>query len=553
MIGMSKISTRLYALVSFLSLLLLVIGFLGLNSASRSNQGLNTVYQDRVIPLKDLKIIADMYAVNIVDTSHKVRNGNISWEEGAQNVVNAKAMIAEKWKKYLQTALVPEEKSLADEANALMNTADTTIDELLDILQVKNAEALEQFTVSRLYAVIDPVSDRFSRLVDVQLKVAEEEYSKNAALYERNKVISLASIFMGIIISLGFSLLIIRSIVQPLSKAGAMVGKMANGDFSFRIDAVSSDEIGLMILSLNTMSQQLAKMIQEVVAGINELNASSTDMAAVAIQLESAARDTADKSSTVSAASEEMSVNIQSVSAAMEQSSGNVNIIASAIEEMTSTVHEIAQNAEKAREISEAAVARSQSTSLQMSSLGESAHNIGRVTETISEISEQTNLLALNATIEAARAGEAGKGFAVVANEIKELARQTAEATVDIKNQISGIQTTTASTVSGIENISSVIVEINNVIHGIASAVEEQSVASGEIANNLSQASQGIGEVNENVAQSTLVIADITREIAGINQQSVHVGEGSNHVQVNARKLSDLAAELDRLVGQFKF
>jgi methyl-accepting chemotaxis protein len=65
--------------------------------------------------------------------------------------------------------------------------------------------------------------------------------------------------------------------------------------------------------------------------------------------------------------------------------------------------------------------------------------------------------LALNATIEAARAGEAGKGFAVVANEIKELARQTAEATLDIKQQIEGIQHSTGGTVEAIDQIGKVI------------------------------------------------------------------------------------------------
>jgi len=247
-----------------------------------------------------------------------------------------------------------------------------------------------------------------------------------------------------------------------------------------------------------------------------------------------------------------MSVNIQSVSAAMEQSSSNVNMVASSTEEMTATVNEIAQSAEKARSISESAVKQSKLTSDKMSALGDSAKKIGKVTETITEISEQTNLLALNATIEAARAGEAGKGFAVVANEIKELARQTASATIDIKNQISEMQTTTSMTVKDIETISAVIVDINHVINGIATAVEEQSAASSEISSNISQASLGIAEVNENVAQATVVVADITRDIAEINQQSNQVGEGSFHVQRNAQGLADLASQLQDLVKKFK-
>jgi methyl-accepting chemotaxis protein len=174
------------------------------------------------------------------------------------------------------------------------------------------------------------------------------------------------------------------------------------------------------------------------------------------------------------------------------------------------------------------------------------------VTEAITEISEQTNLLALNATIEAARAGEAGKGFAVVANEIKELARQTAAATVDIKSQISDMQTNTSSTIGDIEEITAVILEINNVINGIATAVVEQSAATNEIAGNISQASQGIMEVNENVAQSTVVIAEITQNIAEINQEATQVGESSSQVQASAQGLSDLAGQLQALMKKFK-
>ena len=111
--------------------------------------------------------------------------------------------------------------------------------------------------------------------------------------------------------------------------------------------------------------------------------------------------------------------------------------------EMTSTINEIARNSEKARTITHESASRAQDVAVKVNALGNAAQEVGNVTETITEISAQTNLLALNATIEAARAGEAGKGFADVANEIKELARQTAEATLEIKGQIEGIQNST--------------------------------------------------------------------------------------------------------------
>jgi len=356
-------------------------------------------------------------------------------------------------------------------------------------------------------------------------------------------------------LALSLSILISRSISRPITAGVKILEVIAQGDLLQLVPAElrkRGDEVGMMANSLHSMAAQLASMIRDIVIGVRKLTSSSNDLAAISNQLFAAARETADKSAVVATAAEEMSANIQSVSAATEQSSSNVNMVASSTEEMIATINEIAQNAEKARIISEGAVQQAQRTSEKMASLGDSARNIGRVTEAITEISEQTNLLALNATIEAARAGEAGKGFAVVANEIKELARQTSAATVNIKNQISEMQSTTSMTVEDIGKISQVIIEINHVISGIAAAVEEQSVASGEIAGNISQASLGIAEVNENVAHSTGVIAEIARDIGSINRQSNQVKNGSSQVQLSAQGLSELAAQLENLVKKFK-
>ncbi|WP_448872479.1 HAMP domain-containing methyl-accepting chemotaxis protein [Desulfobulbus propionicus] len=373
---------------------------------------------------------------------------------------------------------------------------------------------------------------------------------KNASSNAIRNMLGIAT--LALLLGVVFSILLTKAITGPVRKTAAFAETMANGDFTTKLAVQQNDEIGVMARSLNLMVGQLGSMIKEIVTGINSLSMSSNDLAAVSRQLSSAAKDTADKSSSVAASTEEMSTNFQSVSAAMEQSTSNVNMIASSTEEMTATVHEIAESAEKARIITDAAVKQSQSTTAKMTELGESANKIGRVTETITEISEQTNLLALNATIEAARAGEAGKGFAVVANEIKELARQTAEATVDIKNQISEMQSTTNMTIEDIGKISEVILEINSVINAIATAVEQQSAATSEIAGNIAQASMGIAEVNENVAQSTVVVGDITRDVTEISHQSTQVGDGSSQVQVSAQTLSNLAGQLEMMVKKFK-
>ena len=395
-------------------------------------------------------------------------------------------------------------------------------------------------------------NDILDKLITFNDEVAHRAVKTGESMALRLQIVSLAAGAAGVVLALVIAVLVTRSITRPLARAVSVADELSRGNLTVEGKAESRDETGQLLDAMGIMATNLRAMFTDISKGVETLSSASIDLAAVSKQLSSSAQNTADRASTVAVATEEVSTNIQSVSAAMEQSSANVNTVVSSAEEMSSTVNEIAQNAEKARVISEGAVKEAKIAANKMAILGDSTRKIGRVTETITEISEQTNLLALNATIEAARAGDAGKGFAVVANEIKELARQTATATIDIKNQIEEMQNTTANTVTDIENISGVIVEINNVISGIAAAVEEQSAASSEIASNISQASQGIAEVNESVAQSTVVIANITQDVSGINQQSSMVGDGSRQVESSAQGLSELASQLGNLVKRFR-
>ena len=459
-----------------------------------------------------------------------------------------------------EKALADYEKLISDDTDKQMHAINRDqfiqltklIQDVFQYSRVNNSDEARAVLRDRGYPLQEKINKAFDNHIAYNMKLANEGSRDAQKTYASARLMGIIGIVVTVVLLFVIMLFISYLISSPVSKASALAETMAKGDFSTKLDINQKDEVGLMVKALNSMGVQLGTMIRDIIGGVATLTASSSEMTTVSKQLSVSASDTADKAGAVSNSAEEINTNIQSVSAAMEQSLANVSMVASAAEEMTATVNEIAQNAEKARAISAGAVKQSRLASEKMTVLGESAQKIGRVTETITEISEQTNLLALNATIEAARAGEAGKGFAVVANEIKELARQTAAATIDIKNQISEMQTTTSTTVEDIEKIAAVIVDINNVINGIATAVEEQSAASSEIANNISQASQGISEVNENVAQSTVVIADITRDIAGINQQSSQVKEGSGQVQVSAQGLADLASQLETIVKKFK-
>jgi methyl-accepting chemotaxis protein len=358
-------------------------------------------------------------------------------------------------------------------------------------------------------------------------------------------------VFAGIIT---LCLLIVNTIVRALKLMVVNLKDIAEGegDLTKRLEIKSKDEIAELAGWFNIFIEKLQGIVGSISTNTEDLSREAVTLSSVAHDLSGNSEDTSQRSETVATAAEEMSANLISVAAAMEESTTNTSMVASAAEEMTATISEIAVNSSQANDISEKAVRQAETTSERMAKLGASANAISKVTETITEISEQTNLLALNATIEAARAGEAGKGFAVVANEIKELAKQTAEATLDIKNKIADVQITTDNTVADIEEITTVINSVNEIVATITMAVGEQSKATEEIAMNVNQAADVLGEVNENVSQISIVAATITSEIAMVNSATDEVSKGSSKVELSSADLQNLAGELKSLVNMFK-
>ncbi len=315
------------------------------------------------------------------------------------------------------------------------------------------------------------------------------------------------------------------AVIGPLTEVGQMLDKMAGGDLTVQVASDYAGDFNRLKNTVNTLATQVRSAMQQIGTNANALVSAAEELNKVSQQMSASADETATQANVVSAASEQVAANVQTV--------------ATGADEMGASIKEIAKNTADATRVATAAVKSAEATNETIGKLGQSSAEIGQVIKVITSIAQQTNLLALNATIEAARAGEAGKGFAVVANEVKELAKETAKATEDISRKIEAIQGDTKGAVAAIGQISSVIVQINDIQNTIASAVEEQSATTNEISRNLAEAAHG----------ST----DITRNIGGVAEAAHTTTAGATDTQKSAQSLERMAAELQGLIAQFKY
>lgn len=267
-----SVNTRLFLLVALLSVVSIIVGLMGLKGMSTTVSGLQTVYEDRVVPLRDLKVIADLYAVNIVDTTHKVRNGNIEWAEARKNLQDARQGIDKTWTAYKATFLVEQEKKLVATIEPMLSQAESTINELQSILEKEDMRAITSFTIETLYPVIDPISNKFSELIEVQLDVAKAEYTASREQYEQSRMISMVLLIAGTLMGVILALWIVGSVVKPLRLVQEAARKVSeNFDYSSRIQISQNDEVGETARAFNTLLQAQQTAIGQVTQVVQHL------------------------------------------------------------------------------------------------------------------------------------------------------------------------------------------------------------------------------------------------------------------------------------------
>lgn len=315
-----------------------------------------------------------------------------------------------------------------------------------------------------------------------------------------------------------------RSIVRPIQAIEQVMGFVANGDLTRRVELIGGQEVGQLAHSTNNTVTNLRALAERIAESSTTLSAAAEELSATATELVATATQTGAQANVLSHAAQDISTNISSVAAGSE--------------ELSASVKEVAGNTNSTARVASEAASQAKHSDGLVAKLGATSSKIGEVVNTISAIAEQTNLLALNATIEAARAGESGRGFAVVAGEVKTLAQQTATATGDIRLQIGSIQTDVQGVTQALATISQTITNLNTSQQTISAAVEEQSATASEMSRTLIEASRSSGE--------------IAAQVGGLAEASRSVAQGADDTQRAAIQLTQLATDLRTLVGNMR-
>ncbi|MBB4618708.1 methyl-accepting chemotaxis protein [Sphingomonas abaci] len=549
---------------------LLALAFAGLTltlhlSLHANRQALGRLMTGRIAPLRDLKVVADKYAVDIVDAAHKARNGNVTMAQSLAHVRDGRAELAAHWRAYAATRPSGHEAILAAIAERRMRAADRHVATLEAILGRGDRPALDRFVTDTLYGTIDPVSAAMSDLIDEQIRQADVQVAWISTVDRGAAVTAWVLAAAAAIVWLVSQRVTQRGVVHRIDRLAGTMEDLA-AERPVDIPGVEdADELGRMARACEVFRARGAARIaadqvqaatqarvthdlQRTIAAVSEgdltceippdfpadyaavgrdFNAGLAHLRGLIGSVRMSAASIRTGSSEIALASEDLARRTEQSAANLESTAAEIGRIEARVvasersaEEMVTKAGDAIATVGNGRAVADEAVAAMQRVSA-------SARGIDMVIEGLDKIAFQTRVLAMNAAVEAGRAGEAGRGFAVVADLVSALAMRAEEEAKRARSQLSVTQSEIVSAVDLVQRVDGALSDIAGdvgLVHGLVGRMaadnQAQATAIGQIARNVT-AMDGATQQNAAMVEQTSAAArTLSHEVEGLARQA---------------------------------
>ncbi|MBV9707132.1 MAG: HAMP domain-containing protein [Chloroflexi bacterium] len=311
------------------------------------------------------------------------------------------------------------------------------------------------------------------------------------------------------------------------------------GDGDLRVQAeVTTDALGVLADSFNYMVEELSSLIVRVKIVAGEVGSTTTAILNCMTQLVESGDIQRDQ---ISEAARELELTAESSRQVAERS----QVLYEVAREMSLNAQDgrasVQQTIQGMGRISD----NVQTTSAKVQTLGERSREINDIVDLIANIAHQTNRLALDAAIQAAMAGENGKGFGAVAADIRRLAERAKEQASTITRIVRSVREDIGAVAVAMQDTeretrigTKLTQETGIVLESIFAVVEHQAT---EIEHINQMATQQL--------QSSSAVVHIVQTVSESTRQNVL---STRDASQNVERLARLVEQLRSSVEAFK-
>ncbi len=423
------------------------------------------------------------------------------------------------------------------------------------------------------YAYYKPIKSADGNIVGM-IFAGQPSTSVDEAIVERTYgIIGIAVVVL--VISLTFSLLLIKGMAIVVVHAEDMLLKVSEGDLKLQLSdkamAISekaknrTDEIGRMVSSMYGLVEKLQNLISNIQKTTERLLDSGDSLESMASQTNTTAEEISRAIEDVAKGAVTQAEDIDSATTLV----ANMATMIEGIVQEVQTLDDVSGNIKKAddeseRIISELGVSNDRTLAAirkidaSVHTTNDSVGKIQEATNLITAIASETSLLALNASIEAARAGDAGKGFAVVASQISKLSEDSNNSAKKIEDIIHQLAADSEASVEIMSEVSEIIAQQQKKLEETKSKFADVSKG---IEVSIAETENIYNQTKECDA-ARMKVTDVIRNLSAIAEQNAAATEQTNasmqemNATINllaesAKDLKDIAEELQRDVSFF--
>lgn len=382
---------------------------------------------------------------------------------------------------------------------------------------------------------------------------------KVALFIEQNEMLSLFYTLLKNMILIGLFMFVLyftlafifaKALKRYFKRLETVFGKIAEGDLTDRVKVKKNNEVGRIMINLNTAIENNHTMIcllkdeADKMGSIgSQLSSSMEETAAAIKQIGENVKGVKEKAMSQAAGVTETVATVEQINGRLSRLVSGIEMQAASISESSEVITHMAKNTVKiAKTLDEnneliktvygqTKVGKDGARTANdiVKQIAEKSASLLEASQIIQNIASQTNLLAMNAAIEAAHAGESGKGFAVVAGEIRKLAE--------------------GSNLQG-KQIAAVIKETTEIIRNITEAgsqAEKTFIDVYELVSQISEKEDSILEVMREQEENGKQVLDAIKRINDVTSEiktgSAEMISGCSQIAQEMHKLAEITLE----------
>lgn len=503
--GNLKIGTRLAVGFGFVAILLILLSTISVSGISKLNESTETMVRKDWINAKGSANALDNALTSlprVLQIATAVDLNEVAKEEA--RLISDTASFNSALAAIEPMLYMTEGREIFSRAKDARDRYIAAYNRVLALRKDGKREEAQKLAYGETYASLQAFANSLRELTGLQERQFDKTAIASNTAFENMRIEMVVLGLAALLLAVGFSLWITRSITRPINIAMNVAQAVAAGNLSSRIDVTTTDETGKLLQALKDMNDGLVRIVGEVRAGTETISTASREIAAGNLDL----------------------------SWRTEQQASSLEETASSMEELTSTVKQNADNAWQANQLAASASgvaleggAVVAEVVVTMASINASAKKIADIIGVIDGIAFQTNILALNAAVEAARAGEQGRGFAVVASEVRNLAQRSAAAAKEIKTLISDSVEKVDAGSRLVDQAGATMGEIVESVKRVTDIMSEITAASKEQTSGIEQINQAITRMDEVTQQNAALVQQAAAAAESLHSQTGNLSQ----------------------------